>query len=134
MSDPIFEEPTGFEPLALPVAMLTPCDVCGVQVAPESLDRHALWHTTLPQGAPMPAMQQNPDGTWTEATPLAYHPGYDAEIGGKGPYNWELYHATPAEALTNTWRTVARGRSRTHLGASLRLVLAKWRDQVKRHA
>jgi len=81
----------------------------------------------------MPAMQQNPDGTWTEATPLAYQPGYDAEIGGKGPYRWQLFHATPEDARRRVYREVAAGTSRTHLSATLRLVLAKWRDQVRHH-
>lgn len=85
----------------------------------------------------MPAQQQNPDGSWSPATPLPYQPGYDAEIGvgwdsqGRRRHTWTLFHATPADALIGSWREVAFGTSRTHLGAAVRLVLAKWWDQVR---
>jgi hypothetical protein len=81
----------------------------------------------------MPAMQQNPDGTWSGAKPLDYHPGYDAEVAGVGPYRWSLYHATPEDVRHRVCREVAAGSSRTRLGATTRLVLAKWWDQVHHH-
>lgn len=70
--------------------------------------------------------QQNPDGSWSPATPCGPQPGYDAEIGrtGRHEYAWALYH--------DCHRLVANGTSWTHTGATLRLVLAKRWDQ-RRH-
>jgi hypothetical protein len=80
----------------------------------------------------VPNQTQNPDGSWSPAHPLGWQPGYDAEIGGpaidrrgRRQYAWALWH--------NGHREVAHGTSRTHLGAALHLVLAKWRDQYRRH-
>lgn len=70
----------------------------------------------------MTTNQQHPDGTW--------QPGYDAEISrDAGPvsagtrYTWTLYRDCHTVA--------ARGTTSTHIGALVRVVLAKWRAQLR---
>jgi hypothetical protein len=37
----------------------------------------------------MGTYQRQPDGSWTNATPLAYAAGYDVEVGQHG--DWQIY-------------------------------------------
>ncbi|BBB01054.1 hypothetical protein RVR_8291 [Actinacidiphila reveromycinica] len=61
-------------------------------------------------------MQQNPDGSWTEATPLTLTDSFDVEVTGRGPFEWEAWIGM---------RRVAAGRARTRLGLQIALLRAR---------
>jgi hypothetical protein len=74
---------------------------------------------------PVSALQQNPDGSWSEAEAIPPQLGYDVEISGHGPYRWVLF--------LDAHKHIACGDARTHFGAGLRALMAKWRSQRRLH-
>jgi hypothetical protein len=69
----------------------------------------------------MGTYQQQPDGTWTNATPLEYSSGYDVEVSSHG--DWQLYRDGD--------HLVATGRNRSRLMRMISIRIALWRDQSR---
>lgn len=63
-------------------------------------------------------MQQNSDGSWSEAIPLGWQGGIDFEVYGAGPYEW---HAFDEDVL------VGKGAARTRLGLAVAIRRARRR-------
>ncbi|WP_432111390.1 hypothetical protein [Streptomyces sp. YPW6] len=64
----------------------------------------------------MPTSQQNPNGTWTTATPLPLRDLVDYEVVGHGPYHWVAWRGT---------HRLASGTARTRIGLTFALLRAR---------
>ncbi|MFC5802770.1 hypothetical protein [Streptomyces formicae] len=64
----------------------------------------------------MTVSRQNPDGSWSPATPEPLTDDLDFEVTGSGPFEWEAWRGLSL---------VAHGTARTRLGLHVALYRAK---------
>lgn len=81
--------------------------------------RYSRLTAPTPEGTVVPDSQQNPDGSWSPAEPIALTDDFDVEVYGTGPYRWEAWVGTTR---------VGSGQSRTRIG--LRFAIARARRRT----